>query len=61
MTYFAYYPYTLYLLYINIYVSIYIYIYTQGRIQDFLEGGADFRKIFQNFDDLFFFFLGRPN
>ena len=27
----------------------------QGRILDFLEGGgADFRKIFQNFDDLFF-------
>ena len=24
-------------------------------------GGGDFQQNFQNFDDLFFFFLGRPN
>ena len=31
----------------------------RGGSRIFSRGGADFRKIFQNFDDLFF--LGRPN
>ena len=28
--------------------------YVQGRAQGFLEGAADFQKVFENFDDLFF-------
>ena len=41
-------------------LHLFLRLTARGGSRIFSRGGADFRKIFQNFDDLFFF-LGRPN